>query len=80
MSIEKRISPESLAEQWDVKVTTIRKYIRDGKLRAAKFGRGYRIAESDAEAFAAANTANIQTTVYDPAAGGDGTNIKVTKP
>lgn len=47
------------AEQLKVKESTIRSWIRDGKLRAIKFGREWRVSMGDLEQFLDLN-ANMQ--------------------
>lgn len=42
---------EEVAELLQLKQTTIRKYIRENKLIAAKFGKEYRIDEEDLKSF-----------------------------
>lgn len=44
-------TPQEVADILKLKVTTIRSYIRDGKLRAAKFGREYRVTEEELKKF-----------------------------
>ena len=53
MSIQeiKLIRPREVAELLKLNLLTIYDYIHQGKLRAAKFGRSYRIHEKDLETF-----------------------------
>jgi excisionase family DNA binding protein len=44
-------SPEQVAELLDLHVRTVRGYIRDGRLRAVRIGKQYRIARADLDAF-----------------------------
>jgi excisionase family DNA binding protein len=44
-------TPQEVADILKLKATTIRAYIRDGKLKAAKFGREYRVSKEDLEKF-----------------------------
>ena len=47
----KFIKPREVAQLLQLNTLTIYEYIRQGKLRAAKFGRNYRIEEKDVEKF-----------------------------
>lgn len=47
-------STEEVAEQLGVHVRTVRGYVRDGRLRAVRFGKQYRITREDLEAFVGA--------------------------
>jgi excisionase family DNA binding protein len=40
-----------IAEMLQLNEQTVRKYVREGKLKAARFGREYRVSESDLNAF-----------------------------
>lgn len=51
-------SPEQVAEQLGLHVRTIRSYIRDGRLPAARIGKQYRIARADLDAFTAPSGAS----------------------
>ncbi len=42
---------EEVAEQLGLHVRTVRGYVRDGRLRAVRIGRQYRVAREDLEAF-----------------------------
>ncbi len=42
---------ETIAKELDVSEATVRNWIREGKLKAAKFGRDYRIRKEDYEEF-----------------------------
>jgi excisionase family DNA binding protein len=44
-------STEEVAEQLGLHVRTVRGYLRDGRLRAVRIGRQYRITREDLEAF-----------------------------
>lgn len=44
-------SVEQVAELLDLHVKTVRGYVRDGKLKAVRIGKQYRIAREDLEAF-----------------------------
>ncbi|MFI6047254.1 helix-turn-helix domain-containing protein [Nocardia sp. NPDC051321] len=44
-------SVEQVAERLGLHVRTIRNYVRDGRLKAVRIGKQYRIAEADLEAF-----------------------------
>ena len=45
------LSVEDIATELDMSVTTVRGWIRDRKLKAAKLGRDYRVRRVDYEAF-----------------------------
>ncbi len=45
------LSVEDIASELDMSVTTVRGWIREKKLKAAKLGRDYRIRRADYEAF-----------------------------
>ena len=45
------LTPSDVAERLKLNSLTIYKYIRRGELKAAKFGRTYRISEKDLENF-----------------------------
>ncbi len=44
-------SVEQVAERLGLQVRTVRAYVRDGRLKALKIGKQYRIARADLEAF-----------------------------
>jgi excisionase family DNA binding protein len=44
-------SVEQVAEQLGLHVRTVRNYVRDGKLKAVRIGKQYRISSEDLEAF-----------------------------
>ena len=44
-------SPDEVAELLDLHVKTVRRFIREGKLNAARIGKQYRVALSDLNAF-----------------------------
>jgi excisionase family DNA binding protein len=48
---EKYYSPEEIAEQFNLKPATVRKWIRQGKLKAIKLGRLWRIPEEELQRF-----------------------------
>jgi excisionase family DNA binding protein len=50
----KFLSPQEVGEQLGVDVQTVRRWIHDGRLRAFKPGKEYRIREADLEEFLAA--------------------------
>jgi len=45
------LTPEQVAETLQITVATIRRYIRDGKLKASKLGRVYRVSRAEVERF-----------------------------
>ncbi|HEU5378012.1 MAG TPA: helix-turn-helix domain-containing protein [Ktedonobacteraceae bacterium] len=45
------LSVEDIATELDMSVTTVRGWIRDKKLKAAKLGRDYRVRRADYETF-----------------------------
>jgi excisionase family DNA binding protein len=47
----KFIKPRDIAKLLKLNIVTIYEYIREGKLRAVKLGRNYRIEEKDLEEF-----------------------------
>lgn len=49
--MEKFYTPEEIAEQLKIHLQTVLSYIRDGKLKAVKLDKGYRISESDFQSF-----------------------------
>jgi putative molybdopterin biosynthesis protein len=52
----KLIKPREVADLLKLNLLTIYEYIRQGKLRAVKFGRNYRIHEEDLEEFIRSHT------------------------
>jgi len=56
-------SVEEVAAQLGLHVRTIRNYVRDGRLKAVRIGKQYRIAREDLEAFTGTSAA-----VFDPTA------------
>lgn len=56
--MSKFYTSEQVAELLQLKITTIRKYIRENKLTAAKFGKEYRISEEDLKSFIEARKNN----------------------
>ncbi len=49
--VEKLLTPEEVAEHLAVSPKSIRKWLREGKLRGVRVGRLWRIRERDLEAF-----------------------------
>jgi excisionase family DNA binding protein len=50
--VERRLySVDQVAEQLGLHVRTVRSYLRDGRLKAVRIGKQYRIAHEDLEAF-----------------------------
>ena len=47
----KFIKPRDIAKLLKLNIVTIYEYIREGRLRAVKFGRKYRIEEKDLDTF-----------------------------
>lgn len=45
------LTPEEIATEWRLEVATVRRWIREGKLKATKLGRGWRIKRADWDAF-----------------------------
>ena len=45
-------SAEQVAEMLNLHVKTVRRYVRDGRLKAKRIGKEYRITRADLEAFA----------------------------
>lgn len=62
---EDMLSIEDVADRLGLHVRTVRTYVRDGRLKAVRVGKQYRIAESDLDAFLGrtgdANTENAET-------------------
>lgn len=56
----KFIKPRDIAKLLNLNLLTIYEYIREGKLRAVKFGRNYRIEEKDLEEFIKRNVVKIK--------------------
>jgi excisionase family DNA binding protein len=50
-SMPQWIRVDTIAKELDVSEATVRNWIREGKLKAAKFGRDYRIRKEDYEEF-----------------------------
>lgn len=48
-------SPDEVAGLLDLHVRTVRRYIREGRLKASRIGKQYRIAASDLESFVGSN-------------------------
>lgn len=58
LAMEKLItffSPEEVAEKLDLNVRTVRRYIRDGQLKATRIGKQYRITANDFQVFVGSN-------------------------
>ena len=55
----KFIKPKDIAKLLKLNIVTIYEYIRDGRLRAVKFGRKYRVEEKDLEAFIKSNMVKV---------------------
>jgi excisionase family DNA binding protein len=51
MMAEKYYSPEEMAEQFNLKPATVRKWIRQGQLKAIKLGGLWRISEEELQRF-----------------------------
>lgn len=51
MNKQKYLSPEEIANKYNVKADTVRKWIRERKIKAAKLGRVWRVLESDLDEF-----------------------------
>lgn len=51
-------SPEEVAERLGLHVRTVRRYIREGRLKASRIGKQYRIAASDLDALAGVDPAS----------------------
>lgn len=52
-------SVEQVADRLGLHVRTIRNYVRDGRLKAVRIGKQYRIAREDLEAFTGTSAAGI---------------------
>lgn len=55
----KYIKPGEIAKILQLNIVTIYEYIKSGQLRAVKFGRNYRVEESDLEAFIKQNVVKV---------------------
>ncbi len=53
--IQRPLTTEEAAEYLQVTTDTVRRYIREGRLKAMQLGRGYRIRLEDLDAFLAGN-------------------------
>jgi excisionase family DNA binding protein len=51
MENQKYLTVEEAAKQFQVSEFTIRRWIKDGSLRAAKIGKSWRIKQADLDAF-----------------------------
>ena len=54
--MERLFTAEETAEILHIKTDTVRRYIRSGKIRAAKLGKGWRISEEAIKAFVDSQT------------------------
>ena len=54
---------ENVAERLNLHVKTVRRYIHDGRLKAKRIGKEYRIAQTDLEAFAGATDVGVSPVV-----------------
>ena len=50
-AMETFYTPEEVADQLKIHLQTVLRYIRDGKLKAVKLDKGYRVSDSDFQAF-----------------------------
>lgn len=48
---DRYLTPEEVAERINVKPATVRGWLRDGTLKGAKFGRVWRVRESELQRF-----------------------------
>ena len=51
-------SPDQVADQLGLHVRTVRNYVRDGRLKAVRIGKQYRIARTDVEALTGQKSAS----------------------
>ena len=51
MGAEKLLTPEDAAKALLVKATTVREWLKSGKLKGVKMGRLWRVRESDLDTF-----------------------------
>jgi excisionase family DNA binding protein len=65
-------SAEEVAEQLGLHVRTVRGYVRDGRLRAVRIGKQYRITREDIEAF-------VGSPVVDPPEAGRHRHVDVSR-
>ena len=56
------LSVEQVAERLGLHARTVRNYVRDGRLKATRIGKQYRIASADLEAFAGIELAPVPRT------------------
>src|SRR6478672_7752117 len=56
------LSVEQVAERLGLHVRTVRNYVRDGRLKAVRIGKQYRIARTDLEAFTGGGTPSVAET------------------
>jgi excisionase family DNA binding protein len=50
-TIEKLLTVEQVGELLQLEVSTVQRYLKDGKITGAKFGRLWRVRESDLESY-----------------------------
>lgn len=60
MAVKEIMTPEQVADYLQLDPTTVYRYIRQGKLVAAKLGRNYRIPKANVDIFLLANSTNPQ--------------------
>lgn len=60
MATKEIMTPEQVADYLQLDPTTVYRYIRQGKLVAAKLGRNYRIPKANVDFFLLANSTNPQ--------------------
>ena len=60
---EQLYSVEQVADLLGLHVKTVRNYVRDGRLKAVRIGKQYRIARADLEAFTCGPVAAVSETV-----------------
>ena len=58
MNVERVYTLQQAADILQVSLETIRRYVRNGKLKAARIGKAYRVTETQLKAFLDENTAN----------------------
>jgi excisionase family DNA binding protein len=66
-------SAEQVAERLGLHVRTVRNYVRDGRLRAVRIGKQYRISQQDLDALTAAPAAPVTPSV--PTASAEVTSV-----
>ncbi len=60
MAVREIMTPEQVADYLQLDPTTVYRYIRQGKLVAAKLGRNYRIPKANVDFFLLANSTSPQ--------------------